>query len=725
MNCPGKAKSFVAFLPVTEHDSEQAPLNVGNESERARQIAELNPAQHVQLGTYDDVEAVSGSAVSDQVYQTPHQSFNMEPFIMSNVINREYEERIDWGVTNAKDTILWDTDFPSKLLTQTFISQKVAGFKYFRAGIRLTFRVTANKYLYGRVMVFANPRADIDGATAPDNVGAASVYPHVLVSAAASEAVTFDLPFIHEQRAILTSGSAAAAMWNVKVMVLNPLFSTASTIDDADIVVTYQFLDSELYVPQSELKEVHDKTEHQSIGNEFIAQGYKRSYLTGSKKVARGAYSMLKHSLISGASAAMATAVSSMVGLDKPTSLNRTDIVKVNNFHDTATGKGIDGAVKLAMDPENGISTEPNVGGINVDEMPLRYIMGTPTLNNIVTLDSSSVDTLCCEVYPDPTKISKSYCDAMTACFRYWSGSYKIKVYITASLFHNVRLVFYLNQGTVATDWMECYHKVIQVEGDVEVEMMVPYFPQKFMAANTNASKWALRVKILTWSQPDPATNKAIFLNVYKAAAEDFEVAGLLDVDIQCNPRQDFRNPFPFFHESFSSYGQQSFLMGEKYTTLREVMKRYHTTGSGTGNSNGTYPLWKPSQAGVEKWGKFFRFYRGSMRYKLLFKENQLKTRVAWFANDSSRNHHGFTMSSKQNPILDIETPWYNGSLFADTSTEASRLLYFTANGTAPAYVTNAVGEDFSLHFLRLNVTDIETNTKSGGTGNLNTFLLS
>jgi hypothetical protein len=269
---------------------------------------------------------------------------------------------------------------------------------------------------------------------------------------------------------------------------------------------------------------------------------------------------------------------------------------------------------------------------------------------------------------------------------------------------------------------MECYHKVIQVEGDVEVEMMIPYFQQKFMAANTNASKWALRVAILTWSQPDPAPNKAIFLNVYKATAEDFEVAGLLDVDVNCNPRQDFRKPFPFFHDSFSTYGQSGFLMGEKYTTLREVMKRYHNIGS---NTTGTYVLWKANtQTGVEKWGKFFRFYRGSMRYKLLFRENQLKTRVAWFANDDARSHHGFTLSSKQNPVLDLEVPWYNGSLFADTSSDTSRLLYFSANNDAPAYITNAVGDDFSLHFLRLSVTSISVNNKGGGIGQLNNFLL-
>jgi hypothetical protein len=722
VNCPGKAKSFVAIFPVNEQDSAPAPLSAGNVSERARQIAELTPAQHVQLGTYDDVEEVSESAVNDTVYQTPHQSFNMEPFVMSNVLNREYQETVSWGVVNNKNSILWDAQFPAKLTAQTFINDKLLGFRYFRAGLRLTFRVTANKYLYGRVMVFANPCSDIDTVLAPTSVEKASVYPHVLVSASASEAVIFDLPFICPERAILAIGAPTDCMWNVKIMVLNPLFSTASTIDDADIVVTYQFVDAECFIPQSELTEVRDKSEHQSIANEYISRGFKTSSLTGAKKVARGAYSVLKHSLTSTASHIAANAITSMVGLDKPTSLNRTSIVKINNFHDTASGKGIDGVVKLSMDPENGISTMPNVGGVNADEMMLGYIMGTPTLNNIVTLNASSTDTECCEIYPDDTKVSNSYCDAIGQCFRYWHGSYKIKIYITASLFHNVRLVFYVNNYNVASDWMAAYHKVIQVEGDVEVEMTMPYFAQKFAAANTNAEKWALRVKILSWSQPDPSTSKAIFLNVYKATGEDYKVAGLLDVIIQCNPRKDFTKPFPFFHDSFSTYGQQGFLMGEEYHTLREVMKRYHTIVS---DESGSYPLWQPTIKGVEKWGHFFRFYRGSMRYKLLFKEKQLKTRVAWFANSNTRSHHGFTMSSEQNPVLDIETPWYTGNLFGDTSTASSRLLYYSANSQAPVYITNAVGEDFSMHFLRLDVNEIEVKNRNGGIGQLNAFLLS
>lgn len=653
---------------------------------------------------------MSNTAVSDQVYQTPHRGANAEIVDMSGTLNREYITDYFWSTVDAQDTIVFTLNFPDDLFSKAFIADMIAKFGYFRAGVRVSIRVASNRYLYGKLLVYANPNDNTDPAVDATTVQEMANFPHVLVSASASEAVVFDLPFIHWKRFININSYGVGEMWTVKAAVLNPLTSIDGSANTANVLVSYQFIDSEMFLPESNPQEARLKSSLGTEANNLIKSSIRPASMRAFQKISRS-YTSLKYNMINAA----VSSIPYMLGLSKPTLLSRNQIMKLNPFHDTASGKGVDSVVKLSMDPENAISVQPCVGGLTEDEMKLSYIMGTPSLTDVIEVHRSTM-TFTVALATVQNSVN-TYVDTMLRCFRYWSGSFKIKIYITASIFHNVRLYFWLTNTGVTKE--QCYHKVVEVTGDTEVEFTLPYIQQGIASNSSTTSGYSLMCDVVSFNEPEPVLATPIFLNVYRAAASDMQVGALMEVELESNPRADFKKDFPFFHDTQTLYEHDGFIWGEKYTSLREIMSRYHAVAQSTTS----VAVWAGTRSlGVEKWGRFFRFQRGSMRYKMITKPGTNATRVAYLANDAVRSLHGFTLSMTNNPVIDVECPYYRQDLYGETLSNSSRKLYVTTSMTNPVWLTNSVGDDFSMHFLRLvptTVTVIDPDDTTQGQGGL------
>jgi hypothetical protein len=392
------------------------------------------------------------------------------------------------------------------------------------------------------------------------------------------------------------------------------------------------------------------------------------------------------------------------------------------------SGKGIDMSVKLAMDPENAISTAPVVGGINDDEMSLAYIAGTPRMTDTYYFLEGTLPTNVAQIGIEDNYDSNV--DLLMRCFRYWHGTLKFKFYITASLFHMVRGVFWLAELSADTsNWMNCYHKVVDIQGDTEVEFSVAYPNDKFAAASseTNMAIW---FKVLSWSQPDISLSCPIAINVYKAAEQDIRFAVYREVEfnLQCNPRVDFNKPFAPLHPSMTGYEQKGLLFGEEYTSLREVLHKYqpinvNTTGdSQVYNFNTNIPnTW----LGPEKWGFLYKYRRGSMRHKYVYKTPVTVPRSCYLY-DELGPIVGMTCASTMNPIVEIEAPYYSSYLMlpackvTDGSDPAAPVYSILRSTDATGAMSfRAMGDDFSYHFIRgfppLNVNTCDPSRGSKG----------
>jgi hypothetical protein len=345
--------------------------------------------------------------------------------------------------------------------------------------------------------------------------------------------------------------------------------------------------------------------------------------------------------------------------------------------------------------------------------MTLSHIIGTPVL---VSQRSFIIGT----PYTDlaalgPFDISQNFVDLIVQNFRYWSGSYKFKAYITASLFHIVRGVFWLGEVSPAvTNWQNCYHKVVDIQGDTEVEFMVPYCHQDFAAQTSTGAQYSIFFQVLSWSQPDPAVSSPITINMYKAGDSDFQVSVLKEMFFtpQSNPRRDFVKSFEPMHESMVGYEHDGLLFGEQYETLREILHRSHALTQISSSAH-SVAVYNPTSYGPEKWGQLFRFWRGSVRFKLMLTDGSNPSRVVYL-QDGGNSNLGYTISSRNNPLMEFEAPYYSNLLFNSTDAVSPQ----TANWSAvTVFLTKSMGDDFSYHFLRLPSTDLSDGSPSANFG--------
>lgn len=698
---------------------------------------EIADTQGVQLGAYQDAAPLSGTATNNESLQDPYKYNNMESFMLDKVIQREYQmATINWATSSASGTLLQTYNFPNALFAIPFISQKINDFRYFRAGVRMTFRMTTTRFLYGKLMIVFKPTPNLIAYGDGGNIFRASSYPHVLLSASAGESVVFDFPFVSQKRGLDLKSYVANEMAAIQVYVINPLTDVMGEPATGQVFVTAQFLDAEVWLPHDQATpptalaevEVQSGRVHIRRGGEAKNKsilGTISSGLEDTKALVSSIGSIATHPVTKNlfSMATSAGVALAMAGLSKPTTQDQVSVVRINPYSDIMNGKGIDTCPKLGMDPENQISTEPNVGGINEDEMKLSYIVGTPTMVAIASFLPASTPLQIATTSPFDTNIT--LVDFVSRNFAFRSGSLKFKIYITASQFHAVRMVFYLSDAgdAVNTDWQSCYHRVVDFQGDTEVEIMTPYCSNQICQGQTDSTEYGLWAAVLSWSQPDNTISAPIHLNVYKAGDSDMRFAELLqmeynvtsakgnflrrNVEVQSNPRADFRKTFQAIHDSVSGYTHKGFVWGEEFTTLREVVHKYHAYESLAAGqpavlyyANGS-PSVPKKYVGVEMWGLMYNYWRGSIRVKMLQK-TYTSTGVGYYQTPEGYVS-GMVLSSPTNPLLDAECPYYRKLLFVPTtSTSVSDGFAFAVDSTVPRFHLKAAGDDFSFHFLHV-----------------------
>ena len=286
------------------------------------------------------------------------------------------------------------------------------------------------------------------------------------------------------------------------------------------------------------------------------------------------------------------TSIAKALGLSKPTTVATTQVMKVNPFSDMANGKGLDLTMKLAMDPENRVSCAPSIGGVTYDEMDLVALAGTPKLFEQIKLNKG--DTWAFNVFNiqglNPgTEPYMGYFDFVANNFTHYSGSIKVKAYFTASVMQTARIVVWLARG-FQEDWMQCYHQVVDVTGDTEYSVTLPYPEDDVVWRVNNTCPWTLNMRVIGWSQPDPGLDNPIWVNLYRAAADDIRFYGQKErryiFVTESNPRADFSKPFPTIHPSIKTYVPQNVVFGETHTHLKEMLHKYYPYKDIPANTN-------------------------------------------------------------------------------------------------------------------------------------------
>lgn len=697
----------------SNHNSGQDIVDTRNTENTYTSVNTITETQSVQLGSYEDAHQVSSSAVAQNTYQAAYEETNMETFTLDQVLNREYPvATITWNTGAVGE--LAAINFPDVLFNKPFIADKLRDFRLFKGGIRLSVRVGASQFLYGKIMVSYDPMTYNNSRRTGLSTGSAALYtnsgyPHILISASASEAGILDVPFINDKRALDIPNYLTGEMGTFRIHVLNELRNILAEPGSCTILVTAQFINAKVFLPHDRFvpqsKRHNTKEADNKAYRHTISQKYENSFAETAgiavTKLVRPVEDFYETVLKPGAAAM------TMLGLSKPTSLDRTAIVKVNPFHDYNTGKGIDTSVSFGMDPDNQISCAPVVGGITEDEMSLKYVVGTPSLVGIYSFVNGSSPLRIGSSGPFEAAYQLSFVDFITQNFNYWSGSYKFKIYITASNMHSIKGVFYLSDSPETDQWENCYHKVVDIQGDTEVMFSIPYTSPLVVSRVTN-NDYDVYFRILSWSQASGASSP-ITLNVYKAGGSDFRFGALREMEfqVQSNPRKDFAHNFEPLHPSMTGYIPENIVFGEEYTTIREIIHRYfaygatnstlcpHYRGIGTSAVN--------VYTGVELFGLLYRFWRGSMRWKFIQKDTNVRIFLPYLnGSDVATNTKlvSAVFSSSANPVAECSLPYYDNILFHTTRPANDTGMGVWTDIRAGQYETKAAGDDFSFHFL-------------------------
>jgi hypothetical protein len=712
---------------------------------------------------------LSVGQTNDEIIQEVYGNHNMEEFDMDGTLSREYLiDTITWSTSSASSAILGTYQFPDVLFAQQFIAEKTDDFRYFRAGVELSVRCTSNKFVYGKLIVGWQPYSF--NTNQFTSLLAVSNSPHMLVSATAEEVAIFKTPFVSIYRFMDIANWQPGEMGEFTIWVLNPLIDINGDVNTATVVVTARFLEPKLSMPyagflpsytlrQSRLKKQEKDRELLKTGIVAVKSQSKRSVVLPvivndsssdydmdfhtESRVIKGAESRAKSSagllssalenltalassisavpLVSNYAKAISsvskpmTSIAKTMGLSKPMSQNVGQSVLLNHEFDLNYGKGIDGCQKFGMDPENAISTLPNVAGVSEDEMLLTHIVGTPSLILSLPFNPGTGAT---QIASTQITNYQCYVDFVANSFFYHAGTFKYKLYITASLMHNVRAVIYLINTAYGTDWQQCYHRIIEIKGDTEVDFTIPYCAQTVMEGYGLNSGFAVVFKILAWSAPNPTLSLPIYVNVYKAGASDFRFGVQMDYKFtassrnldqfhcQSHPREDFNKDFQPLHPSFKGYSTKNLVMGEEFLTLREILHRYHayTTTNAAGNdylmasghrSSGS--VWH----GIEYWGLLFRFWRGSVRFKYM--QNWQKIDGTVIVKIDNNIIFGVAQNVatayQQTSVIEFEVPYYSPNLFNETLVQPADVVTLNYDNQ-PRYMFKSAGDDFSFHFL-------------------------
>lgn len=742
------------------------PVDTRNTEFTDRAVNEPVPTIVDELGTFDDVAPVTEGTVNAEGTQAPYKAQNMETFNFDDFLNREYNvisvvnpmANVNWPTSSGTGTLLATVSMPQAIFSQPPIASKLNDFRLFSAdGIKFTVRITASRTLYGKCMVVYVPITTyypVDSSTLATYTPSANIFrmsgePHMLLDASSSDVVVFDVPFISPFRALDLGKYGNSEMGTFYVYVVNPLTNMENTTATAQLTVTASFINARVWLPtdtstgytsiRERLLEVPgsiksklrlaDETASDTVQSKESAVARVQMHkamlsknIEGAKKISSSDATKTVTSTLNSAvktvklvgntmaniaiGAAENALMLAMLGLSKPTTMNVSTIITDNPNFNMNNGNGIDTLPKIAVDNENAISTAPNVGGITADEMTLTYIASTPSLVNIAIFVAGSTPSVICSTGMDA---NMAFVDHLKSQFWYSYGSTKVKVYITASIFHSVRLVFYLAVDSTS-DWRVCYHKVVEIQGSSEIAMTLPYCSQQVAVTNvTTVTPYSLFCAVLSWSQNDNSVTAPIYLNVYKAAASDFRVCAPRDVVYMCQscPRMDFNEDFEPIHPSIEGYAQDHLVCGEEILTLRQMLHKFSPAISFTGPFNEL--LMQPSVAvssqlnGREMYSLFYRFWRGSLRHKYMNSKSDTKYSshvVKALANNAI--FHGAFVTGPSMGSSEGEIPYYSPVLFDMTTGTPLFPRYISNNTPVHTMEMKAVGDDFSFHWLHL-----------------------
>ena len=452
-------------------------------------------------------------------------------------LSRPYPlKHVRWSSNSSVGDLLVSAQFPQDLFAIDSLWDKVRNFHFFRANVKISVRMNGTKTHYGKLIAMWSPYPDWDNNTfeRTSNIYAVSGYPHVIISPTENEVNELIIPFMSplEYTTLDPTSWPRVGVPNyahhnfggLYVYVLNTLQNMNGGATDVSFTVFANFEDIQLAGYSSTYPLQPSPTQTPTIvkskypvKNELRAQGKRvnrakptpvreaedkaKKGMVGStlERVGNVAGSLTTVPMIGSIASVVspiATAlgnIANVFGWNKPDSLEPRNTV-INRYIDSVLTHGVDTSVKLALLPDNSVSSGLPFLGNNC-KMDFESICATPMLVGIYTWspnDSESENILQIPVTPtyehtetfgEGLKYFPTYLSHVAKAFTYWRGDLRYYVQVTASAFHSGRLRVWYEPNDDANprtgvDGSNVVSKVIDIQTETDLAFTIPYLAQ-------------------------------------------------------------------------------------------------------------------------------------------------------------------------------------------------------------------------------------------------------
>lgn len=616
--------------------------------------------------------------------------------------------------------------FPDCLLAIPTIANVMKRFRYLRAAVKAEIKIQSTPWHQGALMIGWLPNAR---STYVPNVYTLSGMNPVEISASTAETVTLTIPYLNPNDWLDCVSGAPTAGTDCRIAALyiaqiNNLVVTSPNLGTTlPVSVFASFVDPEStgYVSQAKVvnKEAASKDK-----NGMDAKGA----ISTVSKVIR------KLPVIGGAYGAAADFVNSIAGdLEKPNSQAAPQpvLATIRRGGNQANSENFSDELSLYANPL--IAQSSMMYGMETSHMTVNALAQKPMLYDNVQLSNSVTPTysvLCAPMTLGVVAGTSDYFCAVAKAFEWYRGGIKYLFHFVTPAFYSYRVRFSLNfipPGGPLNNAGDLINKVVNIQGDTWETVYVPYLRPKtwmqvYSDGNTNAP--TLKVELLTTIVGSSAPSTPIvYLNVYRAAAEDIQFAQLKggsgrgtshadDEDLlfeqECDIGQKFKEPFKSLIDGTTPSQEKNNTMADIVQTVNDCVKRdsqfdpvnfysfptdFHTDKT---QYNYLYN-WEPFQY----FSAFFAFWRGGRKLSKVYETS------AYCPEHQGDNYYtygdsvSFWPSAATNLYMQpsLIIPWYSGLPYypvAQLLANGSSSIMYPTNGGQPAdlqLVTQSSGE--------------------------------
>jgi hypothetical protein len=554
----------------------------------------------------------------------------------TQLLNKPYQiAQFSWTNVWAGDQIV----LPDALINIPTIQNVLKRFRYYRANIKLEFKLTTTQFHQGSIIIGWLPCWD-STAPAPTLPQLSGMNASVL-SASTQDSLSIEIPYLSPNAWMDVQAGVIALddrHSTVFIKPLNALIATAVNMPNAvTITVFASFTDIQVSGFRSHMsskrpnREAHQKQEK---GIDEVRAIHKVSKL-------------IREAPVSTALGMLAGLIDTYMGdLSKPNSQVAPQHLLASYGNSASLCRGLYHADQLSQYPNAELSQARVMGGMETSHMSINELARRPILYY-----SFAMTTLFSEFNfkVSPRWLASNWNDWLSHtayAFRYWRGSIKWSIHFCVPAFYSFRVRV---TATVQTSTIDNYgdlaSAIIDVKGETWFDFVVPFERAYDWASVTDevpADVPEVTITRITDIQGSSAPSSPIvYVNIFRAGGEDISFAGLrgardfvppeknrvkeLVVDAHVSLDDKFKRPFEGVIKGVNLSVEQGWVMPEMALSVSDCCKRasdHLTGGSILGGTASTYPCVFPEGGAslnyatigrepLHYFGSVFWFWRG------------------------------------------------------------------------------------------------------------------